>query len=211
MFARFATRPAEPSLFIPSFPPIDSSGLPKVRVIHSTIGNAPINTQEICPQVRRPDSSGIAPEASGSTMMFRSGNLIPVSYSNTAIAVKIVITIVTPEPNLSKPRIILSGITHRPTTIRPAIMITGIRFTRIVPIPILYCVMFIARPPTIHPIGTVIRPARTPAPRYGLSDFLIMESATGIVNTIVGPIMVPRIRPAKLPTLSFAAICIASG
>jgi len=38
--------------------------------------------------------------------------------------------------------------------------------------------MFIARPPTIHPIGTVIRPARTPAPRYGLSVFLIMESAT---------------------------------
>ena len=45
---------------------------------------------------------------------------------------------------------------------------------------------------------------------FCLSD-LIMESATGIVNTIVGPIMVPRIRPAKLPTLSFAAICIASG
>ncbi len=38
-----------------------------------------------------------------------------------------------------------------------------------------------------------------------------MESATGIVNTMVGPIIVPRISPAKLPTDSFDASFMASG
>ena len=62
-------------------------------------------------------------------------------------------------------------------------------------------------PPTIHPIGTVISPASIPAPRNGRSSFFMMLSATGIVNTIVGPIIVPRINPAKshLPPFSLLA------
>ena len=121
------------------------------------------------------------------------------------------ITTVTPVPNLLNPLIILAGANHRPSTIKPAIIITGIRLIKMVIILILYCVMFITRPPTIHPTGMVIIPARIPAPRYGLSSFLIMDNATGMVNTRVGPIMVPRINPEKLPKASVSASSIANG
>ena len=76
---------------------------------------------------------------------------------------------------------------------------------------ILRLVMFITSPPAIQPMGTVMRPASTPAPRKGRSCFLMMDRATGMVKTMVGPIMLPRIRPAKLPVAGSPASCMASG
>ena len=52
---------------------------------------------------------------------------------------------------------------------------------------------------------------RITPPALTASGILMIESATGIVKTIVGPIIVPSISPEKFPIESLAASFIASG
>ena len=140
---------------MPRAPPSLDRAPPKVRVIHSTMGKAPIRTMPIWPQTSRPLFSGVMPR-SGSTVDITSntGNMMPVICWNTAMAVRTVMTTVTPVPNLLKPLIMGPGANHRPMTIRAAMTMTGTRL-----------IMFMTRPPTMQPMGMVIIPARTPAPR----------------------------------------------
>ena len=49
-----------------------------------------------------------------------------------------------------------------------------------------------SNPPTKHPTGTVTKPYKIPRAKKGRSDFSMIPKATGIVNTIVGPIIEPK-------------------
>ena len=68
-------------------------------------------------------------------MMWNTGNMMPVICSKTAMAVRAVMTMVTPAPKTLKPLIMGPGANHRPMTMRAAMMITGIRFWMMVTMP----------------------------------------------------------------------------
>ena len=74
LLARLATMPAAASSFIPRWRPTASSAPPKVRVIHLTIGKAPMSTVAICPHISSPSSSGtLPPSSAGTTILSKRG------------------------------------------------------------------------------------------------------------------------------------------
>ena len=109
-------------------------------------------------------------------------------------------------PNIENPFVIFSGIFHNPIQINIENIIIGIKFlsTIITGIPAII-------PPTKHPIGIVVIPAKIPFAKNGRSSFSIIPNATGIVNTIVGPIIDPKINEANLAACTSVVNLNASG
>ena len=120
----------------------------------------------------------------------------------TAAARPMVISATRNLAKIWKPLIIFSGMNFSPSATSTATMITGIIFIRIsakvnaTGWPLISTPEYIAtRPPAIQPMGIVTMPASTPSASQRRSAGSIMPSATGMENTMVGPIMEPRIRP----------------
>ena len=196
MLASVATNPAAAFSFIPNDSPSFVSGLFKTLVKNNTNGNAPANVIAILPTISIPSVIGAIP---GITT-------IPVNVSIIDAANPIVITITTPFPKIVNPLVIFSGIFQRPKDINAEKIIIGSIFesTNSNENPAV-------NPPAKQPIGIVIIPANIPFAKYGLSSFSIIPSATGIVNTRVGPIIAPSISPANFPASGESASSIASG
>ena len=170
------------SLIPIKWPKADSGFWPNVT-IRCTAGNAPAKAMAIDATIAKPSVTGSISHS-------------PVRIITPVISWKIPITRPTeimktrPLPNASNPLVMASGLNHRPTAISAAAKMIGTvwRSTQPAGMPAI-------RPETTTPIGMVTIPASTPRARKPRSSLLIMPSATGIVNTIVAPIMAPRTRP----------------
>ena len=117
-----------------------------------------------------------------------------------------VMTIITPLPKIPKPLIIPRSANTRPKAIRPPMITIGIKFRSTMPTgnPA-------TRPPASRPTGMVTMPAKMPFAIAGLSSSFKIPIATGMVNTMVAPSILPQSTPPISAALGSELICCANG